>query len=90
MTDRPAPLRDLDLDPARVRKMIDDAADLVQEYLERLPSLAIDRPRTAAEVRDLVAQEIPEEGVSDEALGEYLRSIVFDSAMYTGHPAFLA
>lgn len=70
--------------------MIDDAADLVQEYLKRLPSLSIDRPRTAAEVRDLVAQEIPEEGVSDEALGEYLRSIVFDSAMYTGHPAFLA
>ena len=90
MIDRPAPLPDLDFHPDRVRKMIDDAADLVQEYLERLPSLAIDRPRTAAEVRDLVAQEIPEEGISDAALGEYLRSIVFDSAMYTGHPAFLA
>jgi aromatic-L-amino-acid/L-tryptophan decarboxylase len=86
----PEPFRDLDLDPKRTRALVDAAADLFQEYLERLPSLRIDRPRTVDEVRRSVAVEIPEEGVADEELIEYLRSIVFDSAMYTGHPGFMA
>ena len=86
----PEPFRDLDLDPKRVRALVDAAGDLFQEYLERLPSLRIDRPRTVEEVRDSVALEIPEEGIPDDDLIDYLRGLVFDSAMYTGHPAFMA
>ena len=86
----PEPFRDLDLEPKRVRALVDAAADLLQEYLERLPALPVDRGRPAAEVRDRVAVEIPEEGLSDEDLIDYLRTVVFDASMYTGHPGFLA
>ena len=90
MIEAPPPFPDLDLDPVRVRKLIDGAADVVQEYLERLPSLEIYRNRTIQEVRNSVSREIPESGIGDEALIEYLRTIVFDTAMYTGHPGFMA
>jgi aromatic-L-amino-acid/L-tryptophan decarboxylase len=86
----PEPFRALDLDPKRTRALVDAAADLFQEYLERLPSLHIDRPRTVDEVHRSIAVEIPEEGLADDDLIDYLRSIVFDSAMYTGHPGFMA
>ena len=85
----PDPLRDLDADPKRTRALIDAAGDLVQEYLERLPSLPIDRRRTVEETRRSVARDIPEDGLSDDELIDYLRGIVFDSAMYTGHPGFM-
>jgi aromatic-L-amino-acid/L-tryptophan decarboxylase len=86
----PEPYRELDLDPKRARALVDAAADLFQEYLERLPSLPIDRGRSSDEVRRAVARPIPEEGVPDEDLISYLRTIVFDSAIYTGHPGFMA
>ena len=90
MATSPKPFRDLDIDPKRTRALVDAAADLFQEYLERLPSLPVDRGLTVDEIRDLVVRDIPEEGVSDDDLMDYLRSIVFDSAMYTGHPGFMA
>ena len=87
---RPDPVRDLDIEPKRARALLDAASELYEEYLERLPDLPIDHRRSVAEVRDLVAVDIPEEGMSDEALIDYLRSVVFDSAMYLGHPGFMA
>ncbi|MDQ4145990.1 MAG: pyridoxal-dependent decarboxylase [Actinomycetota bacterium] len=90
MVTPPEPFRDLDLDPKRTRALVDAAADLFQEYLERLPSLPIDRGRTIGEVREAVVVDVPEQGLSDQDLIEYLRGIVFDSAMYTGHPGFMA
>lgn len=90
MEHRPEPMRDLDLEPKRVRSLVDAAGALFEEYLERLPSLPVDRPRSVAEVKAEVAREIPEEGLSDEDLIAYLRTLVFSSSIYTGHPGFLA
>ena len=80
----------LDIDPKRVRLLVDRAGDLVQELLERLPSLPVDRPRTIEEVRRLVVRPVPEEPLDDDELMAYLRDVVFEAAMYPGHPAFLA
>lgn len=59
MPKRPEPLPDIDVDPKRIRALIDGAGDLVQEFLERLPSLPVDRKRTIDEVRGVVARPIP-------------------------------
>lgn len=90
MIEAPPPVPDLDLAPERVRGLLEMVGGLYVEYLERLPELPIDRRRTASEVHDVVARGIPEEGLDDAALYEYLRAVVFDTAMYTGHPGFLA
>jgi glutamate/tyrosine decarboxylase-like PLP-dependent enzyme len=88
--DRPDPVPDLDLEPKRARALIDAAADIYQEFLERLPDLPVDRRRSVPEVRELVAIDIPYEGLSDEELIDYLRTVVFDASMYIGHPGFMA
>ena len=90
MASRPEPMPALDVDPKRIRALLDGVGDLVQEYLERLPSLPIDRQRTIDEVREVVARRIPAEGVDDDELLAYLRDIVFSASMYPGHPGFLA
>ena len=90
IVNRPRPMPTFDVDPKRIRALVDRAGDLVQEYLERLPSLPIDRPRTIDEVRGLVGKPIPAQGVDDEELLAYLRDIVFSASMYPGHPGFLA
>jgi aromatic-L-amino-acid decarboxylase len=90
MPNRPPPLPDLDVDPKRVRALVDGAGNLVQELLERLPSLPVDRPRTIDEVRGIVARPIPDEPLDDDELIAYLRDVAFETAMYPGHPAFMA
>ncbi|HYP24303.1 MAG TPA: pyridoxal-dependent decarboxylase [Actinomycetota bacterium] len=90
MPTRPEAMPALDVDPKHVRALIDRAGDLVHEFYERLPSLPVDRRRTIEEVRALVARPIPEEGLGDDELFAYLRDVVFETAMYPGHPAFLA
>ncbi|MFN2524798.1 MAG: aspartate aminotransferase family protein [Actinomycetota bacterium] len=87
---RPEPFTELDMEPKRVRGLVEAAAEIVEEYLERLPSFPVDRRHTAGSVRALVARDIPEEGLSDEELLDYLRTTVFEAAMYTGHPGFMA
>lgn len=90
MPKRLEPMPALDVDPKRVGALVDRAGDLVQEFLERLPSLPVDRPRSIEEVRRLVARPIPEEGLDDDELFAYLRDVVFEASMYPGHPGFLA
>lgn len=90
MLQRPAPMRALDVDAGRVRDLVERAGDLVAEFYERLPSLPVDRPRGIEDVRAVVARPIPEEGLGDDEILGYLRSVVFDAAMYPGHPGFLA
>jgi glutamate/tyrosine decarboxylase-like PLP-dependent enzyme len=80
----------LDVDPKRIRALIDGAGDLVQEFLERLPSLPVDRRRTIEEMRGVVARPIGPEPLGDEELLTYLGDIAFKAAMYPGHPGFLA
>lgn len=90
MATRPKPMPALDPDPARIRKLLDGAGDLVQEFLERLPSLPVDVPRTIEEIRGVAARDIPADGLDDQELLDYLREIVFSASMYPGHPGFLA
>ena len=90
MPQRPEPMPALDVDPERVRELVDRAGGLVGEFYERLPDLPVDRPRTIESVRDVVARPIPEEGLGDDELFAYLRDVVFETAMYPGHPGFLA
>jgi aromatic-L-amino-acid decarboxylase len=80
----------LDVDPKRIRTLIDGAGDLVQEFLERLPSLPVDRRRTIEEIRTVVARPIGPEPLGDDELLAYLGDIAFNAAMYPGHPGFLA
>ncbi|HEX2294163.1 MAG TPA: pyridoxal-dependent decarboxylase [Actinomycetota bacterium] len=90
MPNRPDPVPALEVDPKRMRALVDRAGDLLQEFLERLPDLPVYRPRTIDEVRALNVRAFPEEGLDDDELVSYLRDVVFETAMYPGHPAFLA
>jgi glutamate/tyrosine decarboxylase-like PLP-dependent enzyme len=90
VTDRPEPLGDLDWDPGRARAFTDRVADLYQEFLTRLPELPITRGRSASEVRDAVALDVPEEPMRDDELFDHLRDVVLEHAMYPGHPRFMA
>lgn len=83
-------MRDLDLEPRRVRRLIEAVGKLYEEYLVRLPDLPVDRRRGVEDVRDEVVVNIPEEGLGDERVLEFLRATVFSGAMHTGHPGFLA
>jgi aromatic-L-amino-acid decarboxylase len=88
--DRPPPLRDLDWEPARARRLAEGALDLWTELLERLPDLPVALPGGEAEVRAAVALPVPEEPMSDDELLGYLRELTFRWSMYPGHPRFLA
>jgi aromatic-L-amino-acid decarboxylase len=88
--DRPAPVPDLNWDPARARAFTDRAADMYQELLERLPDLPVSRRWTASEVREAVAFDIPDAPMSDDDLFDYLHRVVFDWSSFMGHPRFYA
>ena len=90
MTERPEPVADLDWDPDRARAFVDRAADLYEELLTRLRELPITHGRSADEVRDAVAIDVPEEPMPDEDLFAYLRDVVFEHSVYPGSPAFMA
>lgn len=83
-------MRALDMEPGRVRRMVEMVGELYEEYLTRLPELPVDRQRSVDEVRDAAIAEVPEEGIDDRALIEFLRTTMFSGAMHTGHPGFLA
>jgi aromatic-L-amino-acid/L-tryptophan decarboxylase len=86
----PEPFPDLDWPPERARAMGDAAVDLYEEFLKRLPDLPVDRGQTAPKVSEAVRLEVPDQGLSDDELLSYLRTLVFDNSMFPGHPAFLA
>ena len=70
---------DLDWPPARARAFADGAVDLWEELLQRLPTLPIGRPLSEADVRAVVAIDVPDEPLGDDELLAHLRSIVFDT-----------
>jgi glutamate/tyrosine decarboxylase-like PLP-dependent enzyme len=86
----PEPLPDLDWDPDRARAFVDRAAGLWQELLTRLPDLPVAGRWRQEEVEAGVARPVPEEPLSEDELFGYLREVVFDWSMYTGHPRFMA
>ena len=90
MSERPAPVPDLDWEPERARELGGAAVELWAELLGRLPELPVSRGLGAAEVRDLLELEVPEEGLSNAELMDRLRPLVFDASMFPGHPGFSA
>ncbi|MCI4354662.1 MAG: pyridoxal-dependent decarboxylase [Thermoplasmata archaeon] len=90
MTTRPEPVRDLAWEPKRGREFADQAVELWQEVLERLPGMPVGRLLPSESVRDAVAIPVPNEPMPDDELFAYLRGVVFDQSMYPGHPAFVA
>jgi len=90
VSERPAPVPDLDWEPERARELGGAAVELWAELLGRLPELPVSRGLGAAEVRDLLELEVPEEGLSNAELMDRLRPLVFDASMFPGHPGFSA
>jgi aromatic-L-amino-acid decarboxylase len=90
VTEAPAPFTDLDWGPGRARAFTDRVAALHEELLTRLSELPVTHARTAAEVREAVAIDVPEEPMPDDELFAYLHDVVFEQAAYPGHPRFLA
>ncbi len=90
MAERPRPVPELDWDPARARELGEEVVELWIELLTRLPELPVSRGFHAAELRDALALDVPEEGLADPALVARLRQLVFDGSIFPGHPGFLA
>jgi glutamate/tyrosine decarboxylase-like PLP-dependent enzyme len=90
VTEAPEPVGELDWGPERARAFTSRVADLHEEFLARLPDLPITHGRRAAEVRDAVAIDVPEDPMSDDELLAYLREIVFEHSTFPGHPRFMA
>jgi len=86
----PDPVPDLDWDPGRARRFADQAVELWEEFLKRLPSLPVAGPWNTEQVAAGVGRPVPEEGLTEDELFGYLRSLAFEWSMYPGHPRFMA
>ena len=86
----PSPVRDLDWEPGRARALAERALDLWTEYLERVGDLPVSPGAGEDEVREAVALPVPEDPMSEEALGAYLHDLAFRWSVYGGHPRFMA
>jgi len=90
-TQRPAPVRALDWSAADARAFGSHALDIWTELLDRLhDDLPVVRNRSAAEVHEATALEIPAAPMPIDSLVAHLRKVVFEESMYPGHPGFLA
>jgi glutamate/tyrosine decarboxylase-like PLP-dependent enzyme len=89
-TSVPAPVPDLDWDPARARLFGERVLDLWTELLERLPELPVSRRYTADEVRAAVALPIPDDPMPLDDLVVHLRELTLERSMYPGHAGFMA
>lgn len=87
---RPDPVRDLDWEPKRARRLGEAALDIWEEVLERLRDLPVSRYEGVDAVRRAVAISPPEEPMPMEDLVAYLREVALERSMYPGHPGFVA
>ncbi|MGZ5305374.1 MAG: pyridoxal phosphate-dependent decarboxylase family protein [Actinomycetota bacterium] len=87
---RPSPVPDLDWNPERSRAFGDQALDLWQELLERLPGLRVSGRWTSKDVHEAIAIDVPDEPMPDDALFAYLHDVVFEWSELSGHPRFMA
>jgi glutamate/tyrosine decarboxylase-like PLP-dependent enzyme len=88
--DPPAPVPDLNWDSNRARRFAEQAADLYAELIERLPGLPVSRGWRREDVEAAVARKVPEEPMDEEDLLAYLREVLLEWSVYTGHPRFMA
>lgn len=87
---RPGRVSDLDWSGNQARELGGAVVEIWAELLDRMRELPAGQRRTAEEVRASVLRDVPAEGISRPELIEYLRSLVFDNATFTGHPGFVA
>jgi aromatic-L-amino-acid/L-tryptophan decarboxylase len=90
MVERPAPVRDLDWDPARARAFTDRVTDIYEEVLTRLRELPVSRGWGVDEVRRAVGIEVPDDPMPEDALIDHLRRVTFEYSGFLGHPRFYA
>ena len=90
MAQRPAPVCDLDWDPARARELGDAVVALWAELLEKLPELPVSRDFRASELRSTLPLDIGEQGLTAAELVERLRMLALESSVYSGHGGYLA
>lgn len=90
MVQRPAPVRDLDWDPARARAFTDRIADLYEEVLTRMRDLPVSRNWGVEEVRRAVVMPVPDDPMPEGELIAYLRRMTFEHSGFLGHPRFYA
>jgi aromatic-L-amino-acid/L-tryptophan decarboxylase len=85
-----APVDDLAWSSARARELGDEVVALWTELLERLASMPVGGRATAAEVRQAVTRDVPNEPLPMAELVAALRTIVLDHSTKTGAPGFMA
>ncbi len=90
MSDRPAPMTDLDWNPERARDIGERMLELWVELLARLRELPVSRMEPAAEVAAAMQLPIPAEGLEPSAIAELLRPLLFEHSVYAGHPGHLS
>jgi aromatic-L-amino-acid/L-tryptophan decarboxylase len=90
MVERPAPVRDLDWDPARARAFTDRVTDIYEEVLTRLRELPVSRGWGVDEVRRAIGIEVPDDPMPEDALIDHLRRVTFEYSGFLGHPRFYA
>lgn len=88
--ERPAPVRDLDWDPARARAFVDGVAEIYEDLLALLPTLPVFLDEGVEQVRSGVVVDVPAEPMPEDALLDYLRRLTFEHSAFPGHPRFYA
>ncbi len=90
MIERPRPVPDLDWDADRARGFGERMVELWTDWLSKLPELPVTPGVTPSEARAAMVRDVPDDPMPDDELFAYLREMVFDWSMYTGHPRFMA
>jgi glutamate/tyrosine decarboxylase-like PLP-dependent enzyme len=90
MTERPEPRPELDWSADRASAFAGRTVELYEEFLRRLPELPVTNGRTSTEARAAMNIPVPDAPMPDDELFAYLREMVFDWSMFTGHPRFMA
>jgi aromatic-L-amino-acid decarboxylase len=88
--ERPGRVPELDWSGSEARELGDAVVGLWAEMLDRLRELPAGQRRTVEEVRSGVLRPIPDEPMPRSELVDYLRTLMFDNATFTGHPGFVA
>src|SRR6478752_5410562 len=88
--ERPRPVKDLDWSAETARALGTRAVDLWTEWLGKLRTLPVARPWKGRDLPKELGLGIPEGPTSVDQLVALLRTLVFDTSMYPGHPGFMA
>ncbi|MFT4664146.1 MAG: aromatic-L-amino-acid decarboxylase [Gammaproteobacteria bacterium] len=89
-TEKPLPFEELNWNPEKAGSLGHGILDVWESYLKQLPQLPVLNLSSPEEVSTSMTFEIPQKGLSEEALIDYSKKLFFSNATQTGHPGFLA